>query len=145
MTLFHSNIILLVRIGTNCLVELPTFSKINENFSHKHFLVPQNLKPEHSTCKKNYYCSVALVASRLKNRSCGTSIISPKAKEEKYELELDNKSLDDSDMILSVIERVFLRLGRNSLSHGPTTLINGLKASPSGSCEDFINPRKYRK
>ena len=66
MTLFHSNVSLMVCVGTNGLVELPCFDDIDDTFSCKQFLVPQNSEQEHSTCKNNYDHLAILITSRLK-------------------------------------------------------------------------------
>ena len=89
MTLFHSNVSLTVCVGTNGLVELPHFDDIDETFSCKKFLVPQNSEQEHSTCKNNYDHLAILIASRLKNGLHDPTIISSKAKEAKSDLDLN--------------------------------------------------------
>ena len=38
-------------------------------------------------------------------------------------------------MILSIIQNLVPHLGYNTFSYDPVTLVNGLKASPSGPCK----------
>ena len=66
VTLLNSEISLLNCIVTNGLVDLPIFNEIDENFSYKHFFVPQNSESEYSTYKNNYDYFSMLVAPRLK-------------------------------------------------------------------------------
>ena len=63
MILLHSNVTLLVYVGTDGIVELPNFDNIDESFDYKHFLVPQSTEPEHQLCKRHYDYFAMLIAS----------------------------------------------------------------------------------
>ena len=80
-----------------------------------------------------------LIASTLKNGLHDLTIICSKEKESKSDLEVNKKSLDGFDMMLSVLQYLVPRLRNNSLSYDPTTLINGLKANKSGSYKAFYS------
>ena len=137
MILLHSNITLFIYVRIDGIVEIPNFDDADKLFRHKNFLMPQNKEPEYETCKLHYDCFSMLIASRLKNGSHDTIIISSKAKEVRSELDLNKKSSDDFEMIPFIIQHLVLFLGNNALSCDPVILVNSLKASLSGSCKLF--------
>ena len=137
MMLLHSNVKMIVFVGTNGTVDLPLFENLNESFSYRKFLVPQNSSPDYVICRKHYDYFAILIASRLKNGLADNSIILPKAKEAKAELELFRKSSDGFDMAWSVISHLVPRLGHNSLKYDPATIINTLRTTASGSYKSY--------
>ena len=94
MMLIHSNIAFLMWIVTDDIVEIPRFDDIDESFSCKRFLVPQNSESECPTCKRNYDYFAIWIASRLKNSLQDAYVFSPKTKEVRSELYLREKSSD---------------------------------------------------
>ena len=54
MVLLHSNMALLIYVGTDDIVEIPNFDDIDECLSSKHFIALQNSESEHPMCKRHY-------------------------------------------------------------------------------------------
>ena len=106
MILLHSNTTLLIYVGIDAIVEIPNFDEICDSFKYKNCLVPQNQEHEYQTFKRHCEYFAILIASRLKNGSHDTNIISSKAKEVRAELDLNTNASDGFEMILSIIQHL---------------------------------------
>ena len=83
-----------------------------------------------------------LLSPRLKNGLHDTNIVPTKAKEVRSELYLHKKSFDGFDMVMSILKLLAPRLGSNTMSYDPATLILTLKVSHLGSFKAFHSKAK---
>jgi len=133
MALLYSNIYILIFTATNGITMLDNFNNINNTFSYRNMLVSPLTNSLYDDFKK--YCNFVarFVASWLVNSLNNATIIFSLAEKLFEEIKLNTYSKDRFLIILSIIQKIVLRLRLNKSDYNTINLLSTLIVTNNSS------------
>ena len=137
MALLYGNICILIFIATNGIAILDDFNNINDIFSYRNVLVSPLTNLLYNDYKK--YCDFVarFMASWLVNSSNNATIIFSLAEKLFEEIELNTYSKDRFLIILSIIQKIVLRLRLNKSDYNIINLLITLIVTSNSSLRKY--------
>lgn len=137
MALLYSNICILIFTATNGITMLDNFNDIDNTFSYRNMLVSPLTNSLYDDFKK--YCNFVarFVASWLVNGLNNATIIFSLAEKLFEEIELNTYSKDGFLIILSIIQKIVLRLRLNKSDYNTINLLSTLIVTNNSSFRKY--------